>query len=96
MVIAELDVEGVSAIEPETDTPLVVHGDGMLASAIAFEGVQAIAWRHPEIGHVRGDVDGLELAQGTPGDVDRDPLALARSKQFLCQPIRERLDHGEV
>jgi hypothetical protein len=38
VVVRDLDVVGVTVNEAEADAPLIVHGDGMLPTAIASQG----------------------------------------------------------
>lgn len=96
MVIAELNVERVAVFEAEADAPLVVHGNGVLSGSVAFEGVQAIAGRHFEIGDLGGGVYGFELTQSTASDVGGDALRLSGAEQLLGLPISEGLDHAKM
>jgi len=48
MVVADLDVVRVSVLEPETDSPLVVHGDRVLARPIALQRMEPIARRNAQ------------------------------------------------
>jgi len=48
MVVADLDVVRVSVLEPETDSPLVVHGDRVLGRPIALQRMKPIARRHAQ------------------------------------------------
>jgi hypothetical protein len=48
MVVADLDVVGVAVLEAETDSPLVVDGDRVLADSIALERMEPVTWRDPE------------------------------------------------
>lgn len=55
MVIDDLDVQGVSALEAETNTPLVVDTNAELAGAIATQFFKPVArWHAKEIERRRG------------------------------------------
>ena len=45
VVIDDLDLLGVLAGPTEADAPLVIDADGVLATAIALQGLQPVAWR---------------------------------------------------
>ncbi len=77
LVIAKLNIVGIAVRESNAGAPLVIHGNRVLAGAIAFERMQAIAGRHLKIGQLGGRVYGFELTQGAAGDVGGDPLGLA-------------------
>ncbi len=66
MVVAELDVVGVSVHELEADPPLVVDRDGVLPRPITLEGVEAIAWRHTQVRQLSGDMHCFEFVQAPP------------------------------
>jgi len=42
MVVDDLDVKGVTAPPLETDPPLLVDADALLALAIAFQGLELV------------------------------------------------------
>lgn len=49
MGVAEFNLVSVALLEPETNPPLVVHGDGVLTGTIPIEGVETIARRHTKV-----------------------------------------------
>jgi len=48
VVVTDLNVVRVSVLEPETDPPLVVHGDRVLARPIALQRMKPIARRNAQ------------------------------------------------
>ena len=52
MVIDNLNIECVTVNEAKYDPPLVIDGYGILPFSLAFQGMQAIAWRDSQIIHV--------------------------------------------
>lgn len=93
VVIAHFDVVGIAVDEAETDAPLVVHGDRMLALPVAAQRMEAIAWRHLQVVERCGEVHILEFAGRPSGHIRRKALGRAENVQFLRALIRERLDH---
>jgi hypothetical protein len=48
MIINDLDVVGVSGSPDETQPPLVIYPDAVLACPIAFEFFKPIRWRNSQ------------------------------------------------
>ena len=49
VIVADFDVVCVAVDEPKADTPLIVHGDGVLALAVSLERMEAIARRYFQV-----------------------------------------------
>ena len=94
MVVADLDVVGVAVLEAETDSPLVVDGDGVLADSIALERMEPVTWRDPEELNLLSRVDRREFAQRTPRDVWGNSTRRAGHVEQLGLRVRKRLDHA--
>jgi hypothetical protein len=69
MVIADFNVVRVTIHKPETDPPLIVDGNRMLALSITFKRVQTIARGRPQIAQIGRQVDVLKLTRRSPGNV---------------------------
>jgi len=69
MIVANLAVVRVAVDEPKTDPPLIIDGDGVLALAVTLERMEAIAGWHLQIVQARRQVDILQFACGSPGDL---------------------------
>lgn len=93
MVVADLDVEGIPALEPEADPPPVVDRDRVLALTIALQPVQSVAWRNFEIIKTCREVYVLERECGSVGHVRRKPFALPGQVELPGPLVRERLDN---
>lgn len=93
MVIADLNLEGITVDEPEADSPLIVDGDRVLALTVACESMKAVPRRNFEILQPRGEVHILKLAGGSSGDIGGKPFGPPPNVQFPSASIRERLDH---
>ena len=94
MIVAELDIVGIAIFEPKADAPLIVDSDRMLPRAVAFERMEPVAGRYPQVGEHDRNMDSFQLAQGASSDVWRDPLRLPGPVQFFGLPIREGFDHA--
>jgi hypothetical protein len=93
MVVNNLDLIGIRILPAEADAPLIVHTNTVLASAISFELLEAIARRHPKVLERFRGVDGDELAEHAPQEVGGKAAdALALEKGFGV-PVGEALDH---
>src|SRR3990172_4207303 len=62
VVVADLDVMGVSVLPAEADSPLVVDPNAVLADAVPGEALQAVPWRHAELVQSLGGVHEQQLA----------------------------------
>ena len=94
MVIAELDVVRLTLNKAETDPPLIVDGDRVLAFSVPFQCMESIAGRHSKVVKARGDVHGLELPQRAPRKVRRDTTRPAGDEERLGTAVGKGLDHG--
>ena len=96
MVIADLDVVRITVYEPKTDTPLIVHGNGVLPFAVILQRVKVIAWWHLQVAQGRRQADILEFACSSPGHIGWEPGRLARQVQLSRALVGERLDHRSI
>ena len=94
MVVAYLDVVGISINEAEADTPLIIHRDGILPFPLILERMKPIAWRHPEIIELGRKVHIFQFTDSSFGNVRRKAPGSPCSEQIVGPPIRERLDHA--
>lgn len=49
MVIGDLHVVGITIIKAETDTPLVVDTNRVLAIAVRAKAMEPVAWRYTQV-----------------------------------------------
>lgn len=93
MVIDDLDIEGVSVMEPEAQAPLLVDPDAPLPSPVAAQRLQSIRRRNAQ---VLESCRGVELDQSPdrPGaNVGRKAPALPRRVEPFRIGVCERPDH---
>ena len=96
MIVAELNVVRVAVVEPKADAPLIIDRDRMLPGTLAFEGVEPLAGRNAQVGHLRRDMPRVELSQGAARDVGWHPPCLPRAEELLGLTIGEGPDHPEL
>ena len=72
MIVGQLDVHGLGAIEPEHDAPVGAHADAPLAGPVAAQRVQPIP-RQVEVARPLRDVDVGQDAADTGHEVRRQP-----------------------
>jgi|KBSSwiStaDraftv2_1062776.scaffolds.fasta_scaffold15201_5 hypothetical protein len=93
MIVNDLDLVRVTISPPKADPPLIVDANTVLPDAIAFELLEAVPRRHPEIVQRFGRVHGDQFAQHRPQELSGiAPNALALEQGFGI-PIGEALDH---
>ena len=96
VIIDDLDVKGVTLTPPETDPPLLVDPDAVLALAIAFQSLELIRARNRKILQVSSGVQLLQLHQRPVLNVARKTLGvLATPYPFGFLPSKG-LDHAGI
>jgi hypothetical protein len=64
VVVDDLDIVRIRASPSETDPPLVVDANAVLAIPVALQGFKPIARRDPQVIQGRGGIQQGELAPG--------------------------------
>ncbi|GHC96037.1 hypothetical protein GCM10019060_25640 [Novosphingobium pokkalii] len=65
MIVDDFDIVSVSVLPDETYAPLHVNGNGMLACAIAAQGVKAVGWRVAQVVECACAVEHAQFVQGS-------------------------------
>ena len=87
MVVADFNVVGVAVLKPETDTPLVVDGDRVLASTVSSERMESVAEWDFEIFH--SSRQSTKTKYKTPGGLPADRLKhLIHKHPFRQSPFK--------
>ncbi len=93
MVIDNFDIEGMSALEPETNPPLAIDANAPLPSTITSEFFELIGrWQAQILDPGRG----MKLSQthGSPfQNFRRQTTGLPGGEEAFCFSVSERLDH---
>jgi hypothetical protein len=71
MVIADFNIEGITIVESETDSPLVINRYGVLPLTIIGQPVQFITRRHFQIIKACGQIDIFQFSRSTGMNVGR-------------------------
>lgn len=93
MIVDEFDLTGATVTPGEADAKLVVHADGVLAGAVAFQSLQPVGRGRAEVVNDHGAMDHAELAAGDLEQVGGEALGGDAVKGLLRSPILEALDH---
>jgi hypothetical protein len=94
VVVDDLDILRSIRGPNETDTPLVIDPDAVLAFPIALEGLQAIAWGYPQVVQRRRPVELLEFAQGGTFHADPAPDPSPEKQGLRILAMEASNDHG--
>ena len=86
MVVDDLDVEGIGGAPDETDAPLIVDADAVLARTIALERLEPIAGRDAKVSEGVGRIEDDEFPK-------RDALK-AGGQTTREATLRERFRFG--
>jgi len=92
MIIDDFHVIGTAVRPSETDAPLLVDADRVLALPISRQLLQPIAWRRAQVPHIGRRVQYDQQLLGTANEIDREPfftLPSATARESL--PLKERI-----
>lgn len=93
MVVDDLDLLGIRAVPAETNPPLVVDPDRVLASPAAAQRLQPVARRQAEEGEFDGGIDELEFDDGPLPDVGGQATGPSGGPKPFRLTIGEAFDH---
>lgn len=93
MVVDDLDIMGVSRSPAETDPPLLVDTNAVLAGTIPLELLQTVSGRDPEIVEHRGRIEHPELPQSDLLNVGAQLPHGAALEEAFGVAVTEALDH---
>lgn len=88
VIIADLNVIGITIDKAKANTPLTIDRDGVLSLPVALECVQPISRGHREIIKGGCQVNVLQLSRRSWRHVGREALGGSREKQVSRTPIR--------
>jgi hypothetical protein len=95
MIINQLNIKGVTILEPENDPPVCTNGDCPESFAVAFELMQAIAGKVEGLRRFRSIERGKNIFNSV-GEVCPDLAAVALLEKPFQPPVLEAPDHFEV
>ena len=94
MVIGDFHRAGVSFFPDETESPLVIDTDAVLACPVSFQGFKAVSRRNAQVLQAGGVVQHFELAHGGALDVRGQIGGLDAVKESFCPTVFEARYHG--
>jgi hypothetical protein len=96
VVVDNLDIARPSSMPSETDAPLVVDADRVLASAIALERLQPIPWWDFEVIESLRAVQETQLSQSDGLDFPRQATGDTATPDRHGPLVAKAADHGSV
>ena len=94
VVVAELDIVGVTVCKPKAEAKLVIDRDRVLPLTVAFKQMEAVAGRDLEVLDPRGRVHLFQFARSSLCHLRWHAARFACQVQLLRLLVSERLDHG--
>jgi hypothetical protein len=83
VVVGNGDVERIPVLEPETDTPLVVDANAVLARSVAPELLKPVGWGEPQVSKAYSRVE-LRQAHGSTSEYGwREHRSSAQAEHLL-------------
>lgn len=94
MVIYDFDFVDVFAFPTKAEAPLVIDANAVLAAALAFKRLQAVAGRKAHDVESVGGIELEEFSSGSALDVGRQVTRSRAAEEFFCLGVGEAFDHG--
>ena len=96
MIIANLHIEGVPSLEPETDTPLVIYRYAVLALTVAFEHVKPVSRGDAQVANNIRGIYAVKFPQRSRHNLRRDTFRNPLEKQLLSMLVGKRFNHKQI
>jgi hypothetical protein len=93
VVINDLDIKCVTALEAKAQPPLVVDADASLAGPIPTQKLQPVGGRLAQVSGTGGDIEVPQAGQRTAQDVPRQPPGRSGREQPFRFLVGEAPDH---
>lgn len=93
MMVNNFNVMRVPALPTETNSPLPVYPDTMLAIPLTPQHLKMIAWRHAQIIEAGGGIQHQQFPAGNLLYIVRKPFRDTPAKQQFGFPAPERTYH---
>jgi hypothetical protein len=95
MVVAELDVFSAGFFPAKAHPPLGVNAYAVLSLTIAFQALEAIAWRAAQVSQIKRPVDHRQLTAGRARNIGRRPFRTEAGEDRGGSLIGEAFDPQE-
>jgi hypothetical protein len=96
MVVHNLHIVGVIVFPVETDPPLIIDADTVLALPVAGKRLKPVPGRDPEIRQRHRRIQQVEFPLCLSLNTRREFPGSFPSEQFLGIPAPEGFDHGRI
>jgi hypothetical protein len=93
VIVDNLNVISIAGAPSETDAPLVVDPDAVLAGSIAFQRFEPIARRDAQEIQSRRSIDLQQFSMRNSLHVGRKASAMLAQEEPFRLPVRKALDH---
>lgn len=93
MIVNDLDLECITIVPPETDSPLIIDSNAVLAGPIAAELLQAVSWRDAKVRERFCRVERRELPEHGSKQVSGIATNGLASEERFGVPVGEAFDH---
>ena len=94
MIVSDLNVVGMATLPYETDSPLFIDSNAMLAQPIALQFLKAVSWWNTQFLDVYRRIQHQELSFGTPAYGNRKTARSSSPEDILGLMISEAFDHS--
>lgn len=94
MVIYDFDFVDVFAFPTKAEAPLVIDANAVLAAALAFKRLQAVAGRKAHDVESVGGIELEEFSSSRTLDVGRQVTRSRAAEEFFCLGVGEAFDHA--
>jgi len=95
MVIDDLNIVYMAALEAEAYAPLIVYADAPLPNSVALQLLQFVIGRDTQISQIFRPVEHRQLAQSHDLDIHETGNPLTVEQGFRIGAL-ERRDHGQI
>jgi hypothetical protein len=96
VVIDDLYIKCITALEPKTETPLIVDANAPLTNAITDQLLQSVGGRQSQIIDSCGCIQLQQAHDCAFSNLPRDPPGLTSREQAFCFTVGEGQDHIRI
>jgi hypothetical protein len=96
VIVDDLNIRRAFFGPPETNPPLVINPDGMLAPSIPRQRLQSITGRNPQVIELLGSFKRFQLPPGYREYLNRKALRAEPIEDRFRDLVLEATDHGQT
>jgi hypothetical protein len=95
VVINDLDLQRITVLPDEADSPLIVDSNAVLSRSITLQPLKPVRWWNPQRIQTAGGRENFELSRSQALKIPRQPSREPAVKDPLGLSTLEGLDHEE-